>query len=303
MAFSQANVNYAAEYSAELANAMPYLSYFGAIFENENSMKYRPLRGATVEIPSLEVSGAVAASRNSINGSFSRNWNNAWQAVTLAQDREWSTLIDPLDMEETARVATVANITKTFNELQKVPEMDSFIAATLATKAIASSHADTTSLSAANILGQWDTYLAAMTDARFNRDRVVAYCTPATYKLLKEASGLTRFVDTGTGIRGVDRNVGKLDGVTIVEVPSDLMKTAYDYDEGFVAASGAGQVNLLMVAVDAVAAPVVYDTAMVSEPTADNKGKWIYYERFYYGCFVLNNRTAGVYINYTANPL
>lgn len=300
MAFSQANVNYAHEYSQELANAMPYLSYFGAIFDGENSTKYRPLRGKYVEIPSLEVSGAVAANRDNITGAFSRNWNNTWQSVSLAQDREWSTLIDPLDMEETNRVATVANITKTFNELQKVPEMDSYIASTLATAAIAASAADTTALTAANILEKWDGYLAAMTNARFNRDRIVAYMTPATYKVLKEAAGITRFVDVATGIRNVDRNVGKLDGVTIVEVPADLMKTAFTYTEGFAPAASAGQVNLLMVSPDAVAAPVVYDTAMVSAPTADNKGKWIYYERFYYGCFVLSKRTAGVYVNYTA---
>ena len=300
MAFSQANVNYAHEYSQELANAMPYLSYFGAIFDGENSTKYRPLRGKYVEIPSLEVSGAVAADRNNMTGAFSRKWNNAWQSVSLAQDREWSTLIDPLDMEETNRVATVANITKTFNELQKVPEMDSYIASTLATAAIAASAADTTALTAANILEKWDTYLATMTNARFNRDRIVAYMTPATYKVLKEAAGITRFVDVATGIRNVDRNVGKLDGVTIVEVPADLMKTAFTYTEGFAPAASAGQVNLLMVSPDAVAAPVVYDTAMVSAPTAENKGKWIYYERFYYGCFVLSKRTAGVYVNYTA---
>lgn len=300
MAFSKANVNYAHEYSQELANAMPYLSYFGAIFDGENSTKYRPLRGKYVEIPSLEVSGAKPADRDNITGAFSRNWNNAWQSVSLAQDREWSTLIDPLDMEETNRVATVANITKTFNELQKIPEMDSYIASTLATAAIGASAADTTDLTAANILEKWDAYLATMTNARFNRDRIVAYMTPATYKVLKEAAGITRFVDVATGIRNVDRNVGKLDGVTIVEVPADLMKTAFTYTEGFEPAASAGQVNLLMVSPDAVAAPVVYDTAMVSAPTADNKGKWIYYERFYYGCFVLSKRTAGVYVNYTA---
>ena len=303
MAFVQASVNYAAEYSAELANAMPYLSYFGDIFEGENSMKYRPLRGKTIEIPSLSVSGAKAADRDQITGTFNRNWNNAWQAVTLGMDREWDTLIDPLDMEETNRVATVANITKTFNELQKVPEMDAYIAATLSSAAITASKADTTALTTDNILGKWDTYLAAMTNARFNRDRIVAYMTPATYKILKEAAGITRFVDVATGIRNVDRNVGKLDGVRIVEVPDDIMKTAFTFTEGFVAADNAGQVNLLMVAPEAVAAPVVYDTAMVSAPTAQNKGKWLYYERYYYGCFVLTQRTAGVYVNYTpANP-
>lgn len=182
-------------------------------------------------------------------------------------------------------------------------EMDSFIASTLGSAAITASNADTTTLTAANMLEKWDTYLAAMTAKRFNRDSLVAYMTPATYKLLKEAAGITRFIDAGTGIRNVDRNVGKLDGVAIVEVPADLMYTAYTYTEGWAASYGAGLINLMLVAPEAVAAPVVYDTAMISAPTADNKGKWIYYERYYYGCFVLNQRTGGVYVNYTANPL
>lgn len=302
MAFVQANVNYATQYAQDLANAYPYLSYFGAIYGGANSSRYRPVMGKTVAIPSLTVSGAVAADRDNLSGQFTRNWNNAWQTVTCQQDREWSTLIDPLDIVETNDIATIANVTRTFNEQQKVPEMDAFMASTLATAAIANSKADTTVLTSANILAQWDTYLSTLANARINRDRVIAYMTPATYKLLKEAAGITRFIDAGTGIRNVDRNVGKLDGVIIVEVPADLMRTAYDFDEGWAVASGAGQVNILFVDPDAVAAPVVYDVSMISAPDAQSKGKYIYYERFYYGAFVLSNRQAGVYINYTANP-
>ena len=178
-------------------------------------------------------------------------------------------------------------------------EMDAYAASTLATAAIANSKADTTALTSANILAQWDTYLAALADARVNRDRVIAYIIPSVYKLLKEAAGITRFIDAGTGIRNVDRNVGKLDGVTIVEVPADLMKTAYVFTEGWVAASTAGQINILFVDPDAIAAPVVYETSMVSAPTAQSKGKYLYYERYFYDVFVLNNRKAGVYAVYT----
>lgn len=302
MSFVQANVNYATQYAQDLANAYPYMSHFGAIYGGANSAKYRPIMGKSVAIPSMTVSGAVAADRDDVNGAFTRNWNNSWQTVTCQQDREWSTLIDPLDIVETNDVATIANVTKSFNEQQKLPEMDAFCASTLATAAITASNADTTALTSANILTQWDTYLATMTDARVNRDRLIAYMTPAVYKLLKEAAGITRFIDAGTGIRNVDRNVGKLDGVTIVEVPADLMKTAYTFTEGWVAANGAGQINILFVDPEAVSAPIVYDTAMIGAPTAQSKGKYLYYERFYYGVFVLANRTSGVYVNYTVNP-
>ena len=300
MAFVQSNVNYATQYAQDLANAYPYMSHFGAIYGGDNSAKYRPVMGKTVAIPSMSVSGAVAADRNNLSGSFTRNWNNSWQTVTCQQDREWSTLIDPLDIVETNDIATIANVTKSFNEQQKFAEMDAYCASTLGTAAITAGNADTTALTAENILAQWDTYLATMTNARVNRDRLIAYMTPAVYKLLKEAAGITRFIDAGTGIRNVDRNVGKLDGVTIVEVPADLMKTAYTFTEGWAASVGAGQVNIMFVDPDAVSAPIVYDTAMIGAPTAQSKGKYLYYERFYYGVFVLENRTSGVYVNYTA---
>lgn len=123
MAFVQVNVNYAADYSRALANAYPYLSYFGNIWASPNSALYRPGMGKTMYIPSLSVSGSVAVNRDQINGVFNRNWNNELQPVTLEMDREWSTLVDPMDIEETNDVATIANITRTFNELQKIPRI------------------------------------------------------------------------------------------------------------------------------------------------------------------------------------
>ena len=294
------NVNYASQYAKELANAYPYFLYFGDIYNNANASKYRPISGKNVMIPSLSVSGAHAVNRDQITGTFNRNWDNAWQQFACEMDREWDTLVDPMDMSEAGDIPTIANITKTFNEQQKFAEMDAYLAATLGSAAITNNMADSTALTAANILTQWDTYLAAMADARVNRDRLVCYVTPATFKLLKEASGITRFIDAGTGIRNIDRNVGKLDGVRIVEVPSDLMKTAYDFTTGFVASQSAKQINMLFVDTEAVVTPIVYETSMISAPTAQSKGKYLYYERFYYGAAILNNRKAGVYCVYTA---
>ena len=304
MAFVQANVNYAKQYSNELANAYPYFLYFADIYNNANASKWRPVNGKDVMIPSMTVSGAKDVNRDQITGTFNRNWNNAWQTFSCQMDREWDTLIDPLDISESGDVATIANVTKTFNETQKFAEMDAFLAATLGSAAITNSKADTTVLSADNILATWDTYLATMADARVNRDRLRCYVKPSVYKLLKEAAGITRFIDAGTGIRNIDRNVGKLDGVRIYEVPSDLMKTAYVFTEGFVAADNAAQINMLFVDEEAVVTPIVYETSMISAPTAQSKGKYLYYERFYYGAAILDNRKAGVYVNYTAaNPL
>lgn len=125
-AFTQQPINYAVDYARELANAYPYLSYFPELWATPNNSKYKPVNGNTVMIPSMEVSGARATNRNQIDGTFNRNFNEELQPVTMSMDREWDTLVDPMDIKETNQVVTIANITKTFNEFQKVPRFWAF---------------------------------------------------------------------------------------------------------------------------------------------------------------------------------
>ena len=297
MAFEQLGVNYATQYAKELANAYPYLSYFGDIYGGEMGERYKPVSGKTVAIPSMVVSGARAVNRDKITGEFNRNFNNEWQNVIMTMDREWDTIVDPMDIVETNDVATIANVTRTFNETQKIPEMDAYMSQQLAKEAVK----DNEVLTADNILNAWDGYLAQLKNARIARDRVRAYLTPESYKLLKQAAGISRFVDiSGGGERSVDRNIGGLDGVKIIETPSDLMMTAYDFTNGWAATISAKQINMLFVDPMAVAAPVVYETSMMSPPSAQSKGKYIYYERYYYDVFVLANRKKGIIANVEA---
>ena len=301
MAFTQLELNYATEYSKAMANAYPYWSYFSDLYGSPNSATYKPVSGKAVAVQSMTTSGARAVNRDQITGTFNRNFNTSEQILTMRMDREWDTLADPMDIQEDP-IVNIANITKTFNEFQKVPEMDAYAASALAQAASGFGGVDDTSLTAGNILETWDTYLAYMVNQRVPRDRIRAKMTPDTYKLLKEAAGITRFVEADTGIRNIDRNVGKLDGVVIMEVPKDIMMSAYDFTEGWASATGAKQINLLMFDPIAIAAPVVYETSMMSAPTAQSKGKWLYYERYYYDVFALNQRLPGIFVNMASNP-
>ena len=301
MAFTQLELNYAPEYSKAMANAYPYWSYFSDLYGSPNSATYKPVSGKAVAVQSMTTSGARAVNRDQITGTFNRNFNTSEQILTMRMDREWDTLADPMDIQEDP-IVNIANITKTFNEFQKVPEMDAYAASALAQAASGFGGVDDTSLTADNILETWDTYLAYMVNQRVPRDRIRAKMTPDTYKLLKEAAGITRFVEADTGIRNIDRNVGKLDGVVIMEVPKDIMMSAYDFTEGWASATGAKQINLLMFDPIAIAAPVVYETSMMSAPTAQSKGKWLYYERYYYDVFALNQRLPGIFVNMASNP-
>ena len=297
-----AQLNYAAQYGRELANAYPYLSYYGDLWNAGESQRFKPLHGKTVYIPSMKTTGAKAVNRDAIDGQFTRNFDLDWEAKTLQMDREWDTLIDPLNMIETNEVATIANVTKTFNELQKIPEQDAYMSSKLAKFAADFGGVVTTTPDASNILTLWDNALAYMTDQRVNRDRVRCKVIPQVYKLLKQATGMTRFIEVTAGIRNVDRNIAKLDGVLIEEIPSDMMKTLYDFSEGFAVDDNATQINMLFYDSMAIAAPIIYDTSMISAPSAQSKGKYLYYERYYYDVFILKQRMAGVYALLGASP-
>lgn len=302
MGFNQSPINYAAQYGKALQTAYPYLSYYADLWNMGESDRFRPLNGKTVYIPIMTTSGARAANRDQITGTFNRNFNIDWQAVTLSMDREWDTLVDPLDVVETNDVATIANITRVFNEQQKVPEMDAYMSSKLAGFAAANGGTSSAELTSASILGEWDKAIEYMTNQRVNRDRVRCKITPAAYKLLKQATGMTRFIEVTNGIRDVDRNIARLDGVAVEEVPADMMKTAYTFTTGWAIASGAVQINFILYDPDSIAAPIVYDTAMMSPGSAQTKGKDLYYERYYYDVFQLEQRKAGVYAHIASAP-
>ncbi|HIW40625.1 MAG TPA: hypothetical protein H9743_00500 [Candidatus Mediterraneibacter vanvlietii] len=301
MAFEQQTLNYTTEYSKAMLNTYPYWSYFSDIYGSPLSATYKPLTGNKILVQGMNVSGARNTNRNSIDGTFNRNFNTDDQVLEMTMDRDWDTLVDPMDMREDA-IVTIANITKVFNEFQKIPEQDAYAAMQISQAAEGFGTVDATKLTSSNILEYWDTYLAYMVNQRVPRDRIRAKMTPDYYKLLKEAAGITRFVEADTGIRNIDRNVGKLDGVVIQEVPSDMMMDNYDFTEGWATVAGARQTNLMMYDPLAIAAPIVYDVSMMSSPTAQSKGKWLYYERYYYDVFVMNKRKTGVMANISALP-
>ena len=79
--------------------------------------------------------------------------------MTLTMDREWDTLVDPLDVVETNDVATIANVTRVFNEQQKVPEMDAYMSSKLAGFAAANGGTSSVELTSASILTEWKALL------------------------------------------------------------------------------------------------------------------------------------------------
>lgn len=292
-------LNYAKEYQRELEQNFPYVLYFGALYNTPNNGRYRWLNGKTIEIPSISVTGRVDSTRDTI-ATASRNYNNSWTPLTLENERKWSTLVHPRDVQETNQVATIANITRVFNEEQKFPEMDAYtISKIYSDWTTAGESADTTALTAENILSVYDKMLENMAEGRVPKMGLVLYVTPATNTLIKNAQGIYRTLDVGKQNQ-LSRAITSLDEVEIVEVPSELMKTVYEFTTGWKAGGSAKQIHMCLINPLAVITPVSYEFAKLDPPSALSEGKYVYYEESHEDVFVLKNKAKAIQMSVEA---
>jgi hypothetical protein len=287
-------LNYAKVYSEALAQAFPYALNFGALYATKNNGRYRFKGGKTVEIPVINTTGRVNSGRDGIDG-LSRNYENSWETKELTNQRKWSTLIHPADVDQTDYAATISNITSVFNNEHKFPEMDAYTISKIYSDWVAlGKSAQSITLTEENVISVFDELMAEMTESRVPVIGRILYVTPAVMKLLKSSSAIGRSLDVKSGGGEINRTVTMLDGVAVVEVPATLMKTAYDFDNGWQVSDGASQIGMLLIHPESVITPVSYEFACLDEPSATTGGKYAYYEESFEDVFVLNRRADGI---------
>ena len=299
-------LNYADEYQRALQQNFPYVLNYGALYNTENNSKYRWVNSKTIEIPSISTTGRVDADRDTI-AFAQRNYQNAWTPLTLENERKWSTLVHPRDIDETNMVATIGNITQVFNEEHKFPEMDAYCISKIYADWKKSTNpdtgvtqqADTTVLTTANILSVFDALMLKMDNGRVPANGRILYVPFEILGILKDAQGVYRHLGVESGPNGIDRRVNRLDQVQIIGVPATLMKTLYDFTSDYTIAQGAGQINMFLVHPSAVITPVSYTFSRLDAPSAMSEGKYVYYEESFEDVFILANKSNAIQFNVT----
>jgi hypothetical protein len=286
-----AALNYAVDYSKVLANAFPYSLYFGCCYNTSNNNLYKWTGANTIKIPTLTTTGRVDSNRDTI-ATAQRNYNNGWETKVLNHQRKWSTLVHPQDIDQTNMVASIANITQTYNEQSKFPEMDAYCVSKIyADWTALGKTATTTALDETNVLKIFDQLMQNMDEKRVPGSGRVLHVTPAVKTMLKNASQVTRQIKADGASDGIiSREVNRLDEVQIVSVPPDLMKTIFDFTQGYAAGVGAKDIKMFLMHPLAVITPISYQFSQLDEPSAVTEGKYIYFEESYEDVFILNNK-------------
>ncbi|MBH7490858.1 capsid protein, partial [Clostridioides difficile] len=260
----------------------------------ENNGRYRWTGSKTIEIPTISTTGRVDSNRDTI-AVAQRNYDNAWEPKVLTNQRKWSTLVHPADIDQTNYVASIGNITQVYNEEQKFPEMDAYcISKIYADWTSLGKVADTTVITTANVLEIFDMMMERMTEARVPENGRILYVTPVINTIIKNAKEIQRTVNIKDGGTSLNRQTTDIDTVKIIKIPSALMKTAYDFTTGWKAGAGAKQINMSLIHPSAVITPVSYQFSTLDEPRAVTEGKYLYFEESFEDVFILNKKADAI---------
>lgn len=293
-----ATINYAQQYETALLQEFAYALYFGALFSTPNNGRYEWINQDTIQIPSIKTTGRVDGDMETI-GTKKRNFQNSWTPLKVGNHRTWSTLVHPRQIQLTNMVASIANITRVFNEEQKIPEMNAYcISKLFADYKAAGETPNATALTVENILTVFDTWMKEMDDDRVPRQGRILYVTPDTRTLLENAKGIYRTIGVDPANGAVSRAIQSLDEVRIEpSVPSDMMKTLYDFTEGWAVDDAAQQINMVLVDPNAVITPIHYEFAQLDPPSAGSDGKYVYFEEAFEDVFLLPKRQKAIKFN------
>ena len=273
------------------------------LFNSNPQVKF--INAQTIKLPNITVSGYKDHNRQTI-GFNSGTISNEWEPKKLEHDRDIEFAIDPMDVDETNLVVSIANVQNTLETEQGIPEKDCYVFSKLYTEAgkYAANGAtiDTTTLTAENILQKFDDAMEKMDEAGVPSEGRILYVTPAVNKLFKQAKDIQRVLGVNGSNGDVKRSIYSLDDVKIKQVQSARMKSQYNYTNGCVATDEAKQMNFILIHPSCEVAREKYSYIKVFTPghdsrTADN---YLLQSRFYMDAFLIKNKAAGIFINATA---
>lgn len=259
------------------------------------------LNAQVIKLPKMTMSGYKDHTRTA--GFNAGTTANDWEAKKLEFDRDIEFFYDPMDIDETNLTLSVANIQNVFEETQAIPEKDCYRFSKLYSELNTYKTSNITSsvIDATNFLEAFDELMEKMDEAGVPESGRILYVTPKMNKIAKNAKEIERTIIISGASQSINRKVHSLDDVQIIMVPSDRMKTAYDFSDGFATATTAGQINMILIHTSCVVCKEKYAYIKLFTPGSDSRtgDGYIYQNRYYGDLFLLQLKADGVAMNIT----
>lgn len=203
------------------------------------------------------------------------------QELTLSQDKSFAMTIDKGNLKDQNELKKAGTILKAQIKERAIPEYDKYCLGKLAAGGTVG--AETGALSKANIATRIMTGSEALDNAEIPADGRTLLVSASAYKYLKLSDELIQVEPMARKALGKGV-VGEFDNMIVKKVPSSRMP------EG---------VNFIIVHKESATAPKKLADAKIHQDPPGLSGNLIE-GRWYYDCFVLEARKAGVYVDKNA---
>lgn len=253
----------------------------------------------TAKVFKVDVDGLGDYNRNA--GFVPGSSDGTWETLTIQKDRGRSFTIDVMDNDETVGMAFASTLGQ-FERVSVVPEIDAYRFAKYA--AGAGTTVTGTLSNSDDIPGLLTTAQAAMDDKEVPYEGRILFCNPTIYGYLK--NDITRYVDNEA--TDINRTVEMYDNMRVIRVPSGRFNTVCTLAQPTDASSTGGytaagvDINFMIVHPSAVLQVIKHQIPRVFSPEVNQEADaWKLNYRVYHDCWVLANKTYGIYVHKKAN--
>ena len=253
----------------------------------------------TVKIFKVDVDGLGNYSRNA--GFVPGSSDGTWETLTIEKDRGRSFSIDTMDNDSTLGMALSSTLSE-FERVQVVPEIDAYRFAKYA--ANAGTTATATLSGSDNIADLIQTAEATLDDKEVPYEGRILFVNPFIYAYLKQ--DITRY--TQNGDPNVNGEVEMYDGMRVIRVPSGRFNTQITLAAPTTNSSAGGysatgvDINFMIIHPSAVMQVIKHQIPRLFSPEVNQEADaWKLNYRVYHDCWVLDNKTYGIYVHKKAS--
>lgn len=265
--------------------------------------------GAEVKIPKMNVQGLGDYDRD--NGYAMGSVKLEYETRKMTQDRGRMFQLDPMDVNENNFVTTAAAVMGEFQREYVTPEIDAYRLSKIASDTIAAAVAGMVTYGyvpgteGTSALRKFKEGIKAIRNQGYNGP-LVAHVTPDFLMEVElELAGKITAVTFSKG--GIDTKVPAIDGVPMIETPSNRMYTAITIrdgksegqeDGGYAKGATGKDMNFMIMPRTTPIAVTKQDVMRIFDPNTNQKlNAWQMDYRRFHDLWILDNRLNSVYID------
>lgn len=222
-------LEYAKLFQTQLDQQAVQQATSGWMEENARDVIYNG--GNEIKIPDIVVQGLADYDRDT--GFNQGSVTYRYQTHALTMDRGRTFQLDAMDVDETNFGASAANVMSEFQRAQVIPEIDAYRYSKIAATAVGAGNSEDYTPDESTVLNKLYGHIFTLADRGIDMTQLVVTIAYPAYQVLVNNTSIQKRIDVGSFSQGgIDIQIRMLDGIPLIPVSSNRMKSAYVFNDG-----------------------------------------------------------------------